>query len=316
MLYVITGRNGSMKNEFKDILENTYGWKFAKTYTTAPKDNTKEHIYITKNESKKIPASHKIALSKKDDYEYFTTIEELENKNAIILDLKGLKDIQKDYTTTVLYLISEHDEKDTDFDTYDKEIAKTYPPEIEVKKDKTLLIKHKNSKDELLRYAESIEGIRNSMENISRINDFMLNRTTFNISDPKKKKTSITINNKTVELNRDEFAKLIYSNIENPSANFFIEWLSTPGIVIDIPDVIYNYTENLDEMIHECFNIEFFDNVKKEIKEKENHTVTETEIKDFLIHSDELMYDFRDILTKHISRYLLSMMKGEIKNGI
>ena len=111
MKYLLVGRSGSGKDYTSEVLKK-YGLTFLKSYTTRPKRFEKEdtHVFINKEEVDSY--TDKIAYTKINDNEYFSTKQQVVDNDAYIIDPNGIKvllDNMKDTEFFIIYVSANND---------------------------------------------------------------------------------------------------------------------------------------------------------------------------------------------------------------
>lgn len=133
MKFLIVGRTVSGKDYLREILENSYGWKFVKSRTTRkPRyDGEDKYIFISKDDVKNTPESNIIAKTEINNEIYFATKDDFEPADAYIIDPNGVEYLCekcKDEWFEIIYVQSDKKE----MDKHAKERAKASPdPEKE-----------------------------------------------------------------------------------------------------------------------------------------------------------------------------------------
>lgn len=112
--FLIVGESGSGKTTICDKLEELYGYKVIKSYTTRsrrkPDDN--DHIYISDNDVEKYRFDM-IAYTYFDDNHYFATGQQLSENDLYIIDPDGIKWLKENcknkYNIIIIYIkVPEH----------------------------------------------------------------------------------------------------------------------------------------------------------------------------------------------------------------
>lgn len=95
-IYLLVGRTGSGKTTVAQILEQEKGWKTVKSYTTRPprpgEIESGDHLFITSDEVSQYK-SDMAAYTKIGDFEYFTTIDVLNQSDIYVIDPNGINSL-------------------------------------------------------------------------------------------------------------------------------------------------------------------------------------------------------------------------------
>jgi guanylate kinase len=104
MIYLIVGRTGSGKNHLAKLLEQR-GLKEVKSYSSRPKryDGEDGHIFISPEEVDQY--EEKAAYTKIGDYEYFTTMKQINESDVYIIDPNGIKELVKNMPETTFHIV-------------------------------------------------------------------------------------------------------------------------------------------------------------------------------------------------------------------
>ena len=107
-LYIIVGRSGSGKSSIVQELCDSCGLKQVKTTTTRPRRFPEEDSYHFVSQEEFDVRKDIIAPTKICGYSYGVTPEALDAGDIIILDLKGVMDMQRSYTRKPIKVIGIH----------------------------------------------------------------------------------------------------------------------------------------------------------------------------------------------------------------
>lgn len=104
MMYMIMGRTASGKDYFAELLKQ-HGLSSVKSRTTRPKrfDEEDTHIFMPQNEADKI--TDRVAYTKIGEYEYFTTRDDVLDKDFYIIDPIGMVSLAKNMPDMVFNII-------------------------------------------------------------------------------------------------------------------------------------------------------------------------------------------------------------------
>lgn len=96
-LYCIIGASGSGKTSVADIMQNRYGRKILKSYTTRPQrhEGDTDHEYITEEEYSLL--DHKIATTEIGGYHYCATQEQVDEADFYVVDWAGFDEMIAKY---------------------------------------------------------------------------------------------------------------------------------------------------------------------------------------------------------------------------
>ena len=117
MMYMIMGRTASGKDYFAELLKQ-HSLSGVKSRTTRPKRFDKEdtHIFVSQDEADQL--TDRVAYTKIGDYEYFTTRNDVLNKDFYIIDPVGmisLAENMSDTTFIVIYIEADREDRKRHF---------------------------------------------------------------------------------------------------------------------------------------------------------------------------------------------------------
>lgn len=98
-IVLIVGESGSGKSEICRYLEDKYGLKEVKSYTTRPKrnENDKSHIFATDYDFDNV-LDDIVAYTEYNGYKYCATAKQIEDCDTYIIDPDGIEYFFKKYT--------------------------------------------------------------------------------------------------------------------------------------------------------------------------------------------------------------------------
>ena len=98
-LFLFCGKSGSGKTTIADILENKFGYKQLKSYTTRPPryENESGHTFITDEEFDKL--QNIIAYTEYNGHRYCATKEQIDEASIYVIDVPGIETLLKKYDT-------------------------------------------------------------------------------------------------------------------------------------------------------------------------------------------------------------------------
>lgn len=100
LLICILGTSGSGKSTIANRLENKYGYKSVRSYTTRPMRNAEEdaqtHTFISDDEVEGF-VNEMIAYNKYNGYHYFATKTQLDTNDIYVTDKPGLEQVKLQY---------------------------------------------------------------------------------------------------------------------------------------------------------------------------------------------------------------------------
>lgn len=96
-LYCIVGESGSGKTTIVDKLEETFGYKVLKSYTTRPPRNEgdTDHTFISLEEYGDL--QNKVATCEFNGNFYCATAEQIEDSDLYVIDCAGIKELKEKY---------------------------------------------------------------------------------------------------------------------------------------------------------------------------------------------------------------------------
>lgn len=104
MMYMIMGRTASGKDYFAELLKQ-HGLSGVKSRTTRPKrfDNEDTHIFVSQDEADKL--MDRVAYTKIGNYEYFTTKNDILDKDFYIIDPIGMISLAENMPDMIFNII-------------------------------------------------------------------------------------------------------------------------------------------------------------------------------------------------------------------
>lgn len=98
-IVLVVGESGSGKSEICRYLEDKYGLKEVKSYTTRPKRNEddKSHIFVTDYDFDNV-LDDIVAYTEYNGYKYCATAEQIKDCDTYIIDPDGIEYFFKEYT--------------------------------------------------------------------------------------------------------------------------------------------------------------------------------------------------------------------------
>ena len=101
-IYLLVGRSGSGKSSIAKKLEDYWGYKTLKSYTTREKrsENDNDHLFVSEDIFKEIPQSEIVAQTYFDGNYYFATKDLVQASDIYIIDIDGLVELKRRYDGT------------------------------------------------------------------------------------------------------------------------------------------------------------------------------------------------------------------------
>ena len=116
-LLLIVGESGAGKTAVSNYLEENFGLKILPSYTTRPPryEGEKGHIFISEKEFDNIDAKDMIAPVKYHGHRYCATKQQVEENDIYVIDLDGLKNMQRNYkgnkNIKIIYIKASQEER-------------------------------------------------------------------------------------------------------------------------------------------------------------------------------------------------------------
>lgn len=98
-LFLFCGKSGSGKTTIANILEDKFGYKQLKSYTTRPPryENEPGHTFITEEEFDKL--QNIVAYTEYNGYRYCATKEQIDEVSIYVIDVPGIETLLEKYNT-------------------------------------------------------------------------------------------------------------------------------------------------------------------------------------------------------------------------
>lgn len=344
MKFLIMGRTGRGKNFLQNELENMYGWKFVKSYTTRPKRTPDEDTYtfVTPEEAAQIPMKDRIAYNKIGEYEYFTTKDRIKDADAFVIDPAGLKYLCKTMPNNcfhVMYIRADEDEaekhamqrgdaaveqkrfhirskaEDAQFTEFE-EFMETPAAQAE----QLLIDKFTNDFSEITiqRVAAEMDRQRTYYANIEPIIRALIRAGVMDSSDGEHINLVLQSQNsgetKVKPVTIERMSQIIYDPRQGPIAQIMLSWLSLPGTAI-VEDGNADWTPDTSFIDNKAL-VESI--LKESIIQKAASTFNlkldaENIYKD-IMSDDDFISDFKDLVHKHVCTHVLDMTQTSQTN--
>lgn len=95
-IILLVGESGSGKTTIADLLEDMYGYKVLKSYTTRPpRFNDTSHVFITDEEFNKLKDI--VAYTEYNGYRYCATADQVDHSDVYVIDPDGIEKLKKIY---------------------------------------------------------------------------------------------------------------------------------------------------------------------------------------------------------------------------
>mgnify|MGYP002515686241 FL=1 len=95
-IILLVGESGSGKTTIADLLEEMYGYKVLKSYTTRPpRLNDTSHVFITDKEFDKLKDI--VAYTEYNGYRYCATADQVDNSDIYVIDPDGIEKLKNIY---------------------------------------------------------------------------------------------------------------------------------------------------------------------------------------------------------------------------